>query len=69
MFTIVPAVTGTLGIIPMLFYDLHGKKRETMYAELLQRRKEASLSASEGDLEAVMAMEEKLKAIRDGKHR
>ncbi len=66
MFTIVPAVTGTLGIIPMLFYDLHGKKKETMYAELLQRRKEASLAASDGDLAAVMEMEEKLKQSRKG---
>jgi len=67
MFTIVPAMTGTLGIIPMLFYDLHGKKKELMYAELLQRRKEASNAASDGDTQAIMAMEEKLKASRRGK--
>ncbi len=67
MFTIVPAATGTLGIIPMLFYDLHGKKKEQMYAELLQRRKQASLAASEGDLESVIQMEEKLKASRSSK--
>ena len=64
MFTIVPAMTGTLGIIPMLFYDLHGKKKEQMYAELLARRKEASLAASDGDLEAVLEMEQKLKESR-----
>ena len=64
MFTIVPAMTGTLGIIPMLFYDLHGKKKEMMYAELLARRKEVSLAASDGDLDAVIEMEEKLKATR-----
>lgn len=48
MFTIVPAVTGAFGIIPMLFYDLTGKKKEIMYAELLKRRKEASVAASAG---------------------
>ena len=66
MFTIVPALTGTLGIIPMLFYDLHGKKKELMYAELLARRKEASLVASDGNIDAVLEMEEKLKASRSG---
>ncbi|MBQ7638753.1 MAG: MFS transporter [Clostridia bacterium] len=53
MFTIVPAVTGSLGIIPMLFYDLNGKKKEVMYAELLERRKKASEIASEGDTDAL----------------
>lgn len=61
MFTIIPALTGSLGIIPMLFYDLSGKKKEQMYAELLQRRKEASMAAAEGNDEAIKAIEEKLK--------
>ena len=39
MFTIIPAVTGSLGIIPMLFYDLDNEKKERMYAELIARRK------------------------------
>lgn len=39
MFTIIPAVTGSLGIIPMLFYDLDNEKKERMYAELIERRK------------------------------
>ena len=64
MFTIIPTITGSLGIIPMLFYDLNGKKKERMYAELLQRRKEASLAASDGDLDAVREMEEKLKKAK-----
>ncbi len=64
MFTIIPTITGSLGIIPMLFYDLNGKKKEKMYAELLQRRKEASLAASDGDLDSVREMEEKLMAAR-----
>ncbi|MCH5198049.1 MAG: MFS transporter [Oscillospiraceae bacterium] len=53
MFTIVPSITGALGIIPMLFYDLSGKKKELMYAELLERRNRASAIASEGDIEAM----------------
>lgn len=58
MFTIVPSVTGALGIIPMLFYDLHGKKKEMMYAELLERRKKASEVASRGDSAAIEALAE-----------
>ena len=58
MFTVVPAVTGALGIFPMLFYDLHGKKKERMYAELLQRRKDAAAVVSSGDKEAVQALAE-----------
>ena len=49
MFTIIPAVTGALGVIPMLFYDLDGKKKERMYADLLKRRQEASEKASVGE--------------------
>ncbi len=67
MFTIIPVLTGSFGIIPMLFYDLGGKKKEMMYAELLARRKEASTAASDGDLDSIREMEEKLKAIRDQK--
>ncbi len=39
MFTIIPAVTGSLGIIPMLFYDLNNEKKAKMYSELLARRR------------------------------
>ena len=53
MFTIVPSITGALGIIPMLFYDLSGKKKEIMYAELLERRSQASAIASEGSSEEI----------------
>jgi len=35
----VPAALGLLGIIPKLFYDLTGEKREKMYAELTEMRK------------------------------
>ena len=50
MFTIIPTVTGSLGIIPMLFYDLDNKKKEKMYAELLERRLETANKASSGIL-------------------
>lgn len=53
MFTIVPALTGSLGIIPMLFYDLEGKKKEVMYAELLVRRAELQKVADSGDTDAL----------------
>ncbi len=49
MFTIVPTVTGAFSIIPMLFYDLDGKKKEQMYAELIARRQTASEKASKGE--------------------
>ena len=53
MFTIIPAITGSFGIIPMLFYDLDGKKKERMYAELLARRAELQKAADSGDSEAL----------------
>ena len=53
MFTIVPVVTSSLGIIPILFYDLNGEKRDRMYAELLARRAAVSKEVGSGDAEAV----------------
>lgn len=53
MFTIIPAITGSLGIIPMLFYDLDGKKKELMYAELLERRAALQKVADNGDSDAL----------------
>jgi Na+/melibiose symporter-like transporter len=52
-YAILPFLTGFLGIIPMLFYDLSGKKREKMYAELLDRRANMSKNASEADKETM----------------
>lgn len=46
MSTVIPFVTGILGIIPKLFYDLDGEKRERMYMDLLQRRDEKVREAS-----------------------
>ena len=53
MFTIVPSVTGALGVIPILFYDLTGKKKEQMYADLLMRRASVSNKVGEGDATAM----------------
>lgn len=53
MATIIPTLTGLLGIIPILFYDLSGEKRERMYAELLARREEAAKLAMSGEKEAI----------------
>ncbi len=52
-YAIFPLLTGFPGIIPMLFYDLSGKKREKMYAELLERRASISKNASEGDAQTM----------------
>ena len=49
MFTIIPAVTGSLGIIPMLFYDLNNDKKERMYAELLARRNIMAAAVESGE--------------------
>ncbi len=38
MCTLLPVVTGVLSIIPKLFYDLSGEKRDRMYRELYERR-------------------------------
>ena len=45
----IPFVTGSLGIIPKLFYDLTGKKRDKMYEDLLTRRSQVSKDASTGN--------------------
>ena len=39
MSTLLPVVTGILSIVPQLFYDLQGEKRDRMYMELRERRK------------------------------
>jgi len=51
MSTIIPFVTGSLGIIPKLFYDLTGKKRDKMYEDLASRRSQVSKDASTGNSE------------------
>ncbi|OQA49313.1 MAG: Glucuronide carrier protein [Firmicutes bacterium ADurb.Bin300] len=34
----VPVITGALGVVPKLFYNLTGEKRDKMYEELFERR-------------------------------
>ncbi|MEI6580194.1 MAG: MFS transporter [Eubacteriales bacterium] len=53
MSTVIPFVTGSLGIIPKLFYDLTGKKKERMYEDLLTRRGQVSRDVSAGDAESL----------------
>jgi glycoside/pentoside/hexuronide:cation symporter, GPH family len=36
----VPIITSSLGIVPKFFYPLTGKKRDMMYADLLERRRQ-----------------------------
>ena len=38
MFTIIPAVFGLLAVIPILFYDFEGKKKEDVLAQLRERK-------------------------------
>jgi len=53
MSTVIPFVTGSLGIIPKLFYNLTGKRKEMMYADLAARRAKVSKEASAGDAESI----------------
>ncbi|NLO46654.1 MAG: hypothetical protein GX107_09240 [Clostridiales bacterium] len=53
MCTILPVVTGVLSIIPKLFYDLGGDKRDRMYCELHERRRLALLAENKArDIDA-----------------
>ena len=36
----VPIITSSLGVIPKILYPLTGKRRDAMYADLLERRKQ-----------------------------
>lgn len=65
MATALPFATSLLGMIPKFFYDLSGAKRDTMYAELLQRRAEASEHASCGDAEAMKRLAAQQMSIAD----
>ena len=65
MATIIPSLTGLIGVIPILFYDLSGEKRERMYAELLKRRDEAAQVAASGDEEAIEELAKKQMAVSE----
>ncbi len=47
MCTLLPVCTGILSIIPKLFYDLQGEKRNRMYMELRERRKAIAAEVKE----------------------
>jgi len=63
MSTVIPFVTGSLGIIPKLFYDLTGKRKERMYEDLLSRRSQVSKEVSGGDAESMAKASESQKNI------
>ncbi len=54
MCTLLPVVTGILSVIPQLFYDLQGEKKEKMYRELYERRQKMqdTVNASNDDIQA-----------------
>lgn len=67
MFTIIPSVTGSLGIIPMLFYDLDGEKKKKMYADLMERRAKMQKTANSGSAEDLQkANEEHMASVTSG---
>ncbi len=47
MCTLLPVVTGILSVVPQLFYDLQGEKRDRMYADLRERRKAIAAEVKE----------------------
>ena len=61
MGTGVPIITGALGIIPKLFYPLHGEKRDAMYADLLERRRLMNERVSNANAEELLEIAEKEK--------
>ncbi len=68
MATVISSATSLLGIIPILFYDLSGEKRERMYAELLKRREEASKLTEGGDKAAIEELAKKQLSIAEEEH-
>ncbi len=55
MCTLTPGLTGLLGIIPKMFYNLSPEKRDRMYAELAEQRaaKRCAVNTIENDAEQV----------------
>ena len=53
MSTVVPFVTGSLGIIPKLFYDLSGSKKDKMYEDLVERRAKISKEVTSDNAESL----------------
>ena len=51
MCTILPVITSIISIVPKLFYDLSGEKKERMYLELYERRMENAKQVEEMNAE------------------
>lgn len=66
MFTVLPLITTSLSIIPLLFYDLSGKKRDKMYEELLARRAMMASEVTTGDTDALDKVKAAQKAVSEG---
>ena len=49
MCTLLPVITSIFSIIPKLFYDLNGEKKDKMYAELFERRAAIAKQINEMD--------------------
>ncbi len=66
LISLIPAGSLLLSIVPMLFYDFVGKKRETALAELAERRgtsiEEVEQKEAAPVVQVVDAVEEKVKA-------
>ena len=58
MCTLLPVVTGILSIVPQLFYDLQGEKRDRMYMELRERRNAIAAEVKEFNEQAGSGSEE-----------
>ncbi len=66
--TVISSATGLLGIIPILFYDLGGEKRERMYAELLARREATAAKAADATADELKALgKEQMDVASQGK--
>lgn len=59
MSTGIPAITGTLGVIPKFLYPLTGKKRDQMYEELMARRNSMSAAVADADPEELARLAKK----------
>ncbi len=49
MCTLLPVVTGILSVVPQLFYDLQGEKKDKMYRELYERRQKMQDTVNESN--------------------
>lgn len=47
----VPVITGALGVLPKMFYNLTGEKRDKMYKELFERREKLALQTKNATVE------------------